>query len=566
VDDSPIVFVLADQCFPPVLPPETDGECIKILRIEDGGVVELLNAFLEATKGFRIPAGTVIVIFSASRLSAIGTEAYATEFAEARFRLQRVVGDGIEMLHGFPILYTGTGNRALIKSILDLEHWVTSCAKGRDIGKSRKHCIKLTLGNTLEHFSAGNSQCTGTPVATVPASSADTPVASAIFPTRMMLPTLMKYGEKAIYESPIYVDIPLVIDAVSEVDERNMIDQLIQELNTSFMTELAECTVEREAEYSSEHSEALYGKRIVMIGASHTARLANAMEDMGAVVVDLSIPGWRITGDNVSSQVQQLTSVLSEEYEGETYIIYQLFDNSVFFSSNDDIQELPYRGQDGKYHVPGKLVLADRDEFKRLFTEILPLLRSGLDHKKFILSPLLRYTVRACCRDPDHLTNKRDGDFLQNQVSSLTEIFSWLSAMAFTRRIRNFSVINPLELLGPEDDIVGFALAVSQYYKEDPVHLTGAGYADLCSQLVDRMSSEPLKRKTTGESKQLQPQQQIDWAARRSKWVRENDSDVHRADTGNARGRGYRGRGRWPRRARGGKFSGWGRGQRAGPY
>jgi hypothetical protein len=204
-------------------------------------------------------------------LSAIGTEAYAAEFAEARFRLKRVVGDGIEMIHGFPILYTGTGNRALVKSILDLEHWVTSCTKGRDIGNSRKHCIKLTLGNTLEHFSAGNSQCTGTPVATVPASSADTPVASAIFPTRMMLPTLMKFGEKAIYDSPQYVDIPLVIDAVSEVDERNMIDQLIQELNACFMTELAECTVEREADYSPEHSEALYGKRIVMIGASHTS-------------------------------------------------------------------------------------------------------------------------------------------------------------------------------------------------------------------------------------------------------------------------------------------------------
>jgi hypothetical protein len=534
------------------------------MRIEDGGVVELLNAFLEATKGFRIPACTVIVIFSASRLSAIGTEAYAAEFAEARFRLKRVVGDGIEMLHGFPILYMGTGNRALVKSILDLEHWATTCRTGRDIAISRRHCIKLTLGNTLEHFSAGNSHGTGTPVATVPASSADTPVASAIYPTRMVLPTLTKFGEKAIFESPQYVDIPHVIEAVSEVDERNMIDQLIQELNAGFMTELAECTVEREVDCSLEHSEALYGKRIIMIGASHTARLANVMEDMGAVVVDLSIPGWRITGDNVSSQVQQLTSVLSEEYEGETYMIYQLFDNSVFFASNDDIQELPRKGQDGKYHVPGKLVIADRDEFKRLFTEILPLLRSGLDHKKFILSPLLRYTVKACCKDDNHLTNKRDDDFLQGQVSSLTEIVSWLNAMAFTRRIRNFTVINPLELLGPEDDIVGFALAVSQYYKEDPVHLTEAGYADLCSQLVDRMSSAPLKRTTPADSKKQQPQ--IDWAARRSKWVRENDSDVHRADTSNSRGRGYRGRGRWPRRARGGKFSSWGRGNRAGPY
>jgi hypothetical protein len=42
------------------------------------------------------------------------------------------------------------------------------------------------------------------------------------------------------------VDIPHAIDAVSEVDERNVIDQLVQELNMSFMTELAECTVDRD--------------------------------------------------------------------------------------------------------------------------------------------------------------------------------------------------------------------------------------------------------------------------------------------------------------------------------
>jgi hypothetical protein len=63
VDDSPIVFVLSDRCFPPVLPLEAAGECVKIMRIEDGGVMELRNAFIETTKGFVIPAGWVLVLF-----------------------------------------------------------------------------------------------------------------------------------------------------------------------------------------------------------------------------------------------------------------------------------------------------------------------------------------------------------------------------------------------------------------------------------------------------------------------------------------------------------------------
>jgi hypothetical protein len=92
VDDGPIAFVLSDQCFPPVLPPEGEGECLKIMRFEDGGVMELLDAFLEATKGFVIPAGSVVVLFSASHLLVRGTEAYAAEFAEAKAKLKRAMG------------------------------------------------------------------------------------------------------------------------------------------------------------------------------------------------------------------------------------------------------------------------------------------------------------------------------------------------------------------------------------------------------------------------------------------------------------------------------------------
>jgi hypothetical protein len=94
VDDSPICFVLSDQCCPPVLPPEAQGECIKIVRIEDGGIMELITTFLEMTKGFVIPAGSVLVVSSASYLARIGTESYAGEFDNAKNYLFKVMGGG----------------------------------------------------------------------------------------------------------------------------------------------------------------------------------------------------------------------------------------------------------------------------------------------------------------------------------------------------------------------------------------------------------------------------------------------------------------------------------------
>jgi hypothetical protein len=140
-----------------------------------------------------------------------------------------------------------------------------------------------------------------------------------MFPTRLLLPTF-KYAEKNIFESPSYVNVPDKIDPVHENDERWIMEQFVQELNQHFMTELAaEVCVDREAGGDEEDGEqdVLHGKRVIVVSASHGARIAMAMEDIGAIVIDLSCPGWRITPENVNSMSQQLTTVLAEKFDGE---------------------------------------------------------------------------------------------------------------------------------------------------------------------------------------------------------------------------------------------------------
>jgi hypothetical protein len=139
-----------------------------------------------------------------------------------------------------------------------------------------------------------------------------------------------------------------------------------------------ECSVNKDLDQvqEMENAKVLYGKRVVMVGASHTARLANVLEDMGAIVVDLSIPGWKINTEAVSSMLLSLSSVLAEEFDGVTLVFYQLFDNSIFLARDDNILNLPEKGTDGRYHVVGRLEIANRDRFRSLFTEVLPLLRA----------------------------------------------------------------------------------------------------------------------------------------------------------------------------------------------
>jgi hypothetical protein len=212
VDNSPICFVLSDQCFPPVLPPEGDGDCFKIVRIEDGGLMELTNAFIEFTKGFVIPAGSVLVLCSATQLASTGTETYAADFVEAKKKIAMIMGDGMVVLHGFPILLRGTANTALARGLLDIMHWLGTGGTGRDITNSRLHCINLTYGKTLKELSADVG--TDPPGASVPGQCAGSPGALALYRVRLALPSLNSFPTKTVFEGPAYVGIPQQIAAV----------------------------------------------------------------------------------------------------------------------------------------------------------------------------------------------------------------------------------------------------------------------------------------------------------------------------------------------------------------
>ena len=87
-------------------------------------------------------------------------------------------------------------------------------------------------------------------------------------------------------------------------------------------------------------------------------------------------------------------------------VLFQLFDSRVYFASNEEGElTLPKRSNDGHYHVPGELVLADWAALKKIFTTALPLIRAGGKNKKLILSPLPRYVNAKCCTADTHITN-----------------------------------------------------------------------------------------------------------------------------------------------------------------
>jgi hypothetical protein len=110
---------------------------------------------------------------------------------------------------------------------------------------------------------------------------------------------------------------------------------------------------------------------------SPSASVVGTASPLAAVTYHLSMPA---NLDNKNSVIFKMSHSINDK-------------SSVFFAAQDDgSRSLPTRdAADGKYHVPGDLVVADHPIIKNLINNSIPLLRAGGDCEKIILSPLPRY-------------------------------------------------------------------------------------------------------------------------------------------------------------------------------
>jgi hypothetical protein len=153
--------------------------------------------------------------------------------------------------------------------------------------------------------------------------------------------------------------------------------------------------------------------KLIFVGGSHASRMAAAAVRRGLHVANLAVPGMRISEASVEEASGRLKDELSKRDGMKPIVIYHIYDNNVFFAAGEDgSRMLPQRDpSDNKYHIPGRLEFADRNVVKNLVNISTPLLRAGGEANKIILSPMLRYAVKKCCDNKDHITNRTRRDF-----------------------------------------------------------------------------------------------------------------------------------------------------------
>ncbi len=116
-DGGPICVVLSDQHFPVNIPADSDGECMRILRIENGTLTEIADELLRLVPKEGLPKGSVILYSSVSQMGVISAEKYAMDWRKNRNWLLERLGEVIFLPS------TGVEDRCVIRSMLDISIW-----------------------------------------------------------------------------------------------------------------------------------------------------------------------------------------------------------------------------------------------------------------------------------------------------------------------------------------------------------------------------------------------------------------------------------------------------------
>ncbi len=99
---NPLVVVLTDQAFPPILPAR-ENKCVVVFRVEDGYLSEIKNSFRDIFAEFlrpngSLPNGSVILIGSLSHMGSRGLGGYAADLVSCISSLVAMVGAGTEVI------------------------------------------------------------------------------------------------------------------------------------------------------------------------------------------------------------------------------------------------------------------------------------------------------------------------------------------------------------------------------------------------------------------------------------------------------------------------------------
>ncbi len=452
----PVVVVLADQAFPPMIPGQ-DGRCIVIIRVEDGLLFELEQAFTDILAELlgptvSLPRGSVVLLGSSSHLGGRGLVSYVTNLCGTIASLGNKTGSGVEVIPFVPVPVCGLGGGGLIRDLFDLDAWILGSALGPGI---RLEGTRRAFWEVMGSVGDGINDDKGVRTFFIPADC--------------------RNPRKRVFRSqPPVPALPASLPPLSSLEEKKIVCALISDLNGFYGINL-DPSPSLERGVSTQGSGTAQG-RTILVGASHMVRLG---EKLGHDTISLAIPGFRPKENLIANLVSRLRLLKLESCDT---VILDLLSNTTFMGTDGD--GLPceaFRAEDGKYHVIGSLTIAPASFTKKVLAMCQPLCDELRKTGCVLVSPVPRYVNKKCCNEAGHIDNFDDVDRDDEIAFGLEGVKRLLHAWA-TENNLTYEIIDPTMLNDSCD--LGINTRVSNsgqqlWSDDDPVHLTSEGYRDL---------------------------------------------------------------------------------------
>jgi len=462
VEGRPVAIILADQNFPALLP-AGGGDCVVIVRVEDGSLGELEAVFSERFRAFlkphgKLTPGSVVLVGSLSHLRACGIQDYADSLVRTYVSMSAKVGAGVEVVPLVFVPMHGLESGSLIRNLMDLDAWLMSVhGGGRTVLPKSRETFWVTVTDGARSVLAPTESYT------------------------MMMPSGFRNHRKhPVVSDPYDGQIPTFIPPVSEETEKKIVTAILTELNDVYGLNLdVNPDVTRTPGPNTENGN---GKTI-FIGASHMARLSEAAQAAGADCRFVGAPGWVATKDSLGEAARQIRTLSLGDHD---IVVIDLWANCAFMGTDEN--GLPCRARKGqgdpKYHVIGKMQAAPKTLFERVMGEARAIFESCGSAKVILVIPFPRYINGKCCHDPEHLSN-------WGQEGQTAEVYRAIesaeSAIAADSAGMTFSTLSLIEVFNGSDlDLTEVTTpdGHSIWREADPVHLSQPAYSELADAVM----------------------------------------------------------------------------------
>ena len=405
------VFVVSDQCFPALTPPEGPGGCLAIMRMEDATLRELADLLLTQIRRQHLIRGTVVLIMSGGHLARVGAAQYALDLVEAVNILKKELPPASFVAHG-PLMFTnGLNCMGTVRAVADVCYWQAALDSNKAVGDFLPVANKAVVRLIERRGTAG---------------------AQPLFPLRLAMPANMASSKTKIWASEGSTSLPMATVPLDEADEAEMLFFLTTELNRKLSLGL-------DCQLSTARKNCANGDgRIYLVGNGHAECLSRAGQVANKEVV--MIPVRTLSEAEIAFAAKSFREAIAKTpmtIRAKSQVIFCLLDEALYMAKTVEGGWTPLRPpKKGVQHVEGELTLAPRERVKEICTSISPLLTAANGVPAVLLMPLPRWPEGPCCGKEGHMLRYDSETYLTNLLSKLEQ----------TRRgVRDFVRMNKIE-------------------------------------------------------------------------------------------------------------------------